>query len=173
MRRILLISTLLALLAVPAAASARTSGGGKPGFVVVRKAADDGGVYGRPVVTAVVRGFVLGRISQEARVDIYQLPGSGQGAQQVSGADVSTTPIRWHGFTGRSYNGSNFRFRAMGGFYRVVVRGSGVYLFAGGHGHVTVRGSSRYPRADGTFSVNGAPFRSLPARPLTQKMGRG
>ena len=38
--------------------------------------------------------------------------------------------------------GSNFRFRAMGGLYRVVVRGTGVYLFAGGtHGHVTVQGS--------------------------------
>ena len=126
------------------------------------------------MVTAVVKGFVLGRISQEARVDIYQLPSAaGQGAPQVAGADVSTRSIRWHGFTGKEYSGSSFRFRAMGGLYRVVVSGSGVYIFAGGHGHVTVRGSSRYPRADGTFSFNGAPFRSLPAAPQTQKMGRG
>jgi hypothetical protein len=121
-----------------------------------------------------VKGFVLGRISQEARVDVYQLPSAaGQGGPQVSGADVSTSSIRWHGFTGKMYSGSDFRFRAMGGFYRVVVRGSGVYLFAGGRGHVTLRGSSVYPHADGVFSVDGAAFRSLPATSLTRKIGRG
>ena len=53
--------------------------------------------------------------------------------------------------------------RATGGTYRVVVRGSGVYLFAGGNGNVTLRGSSVYPRADGTYSVDGRTPRSLPA----------
>jgi hypothetical protein len=172
MRRILLTCALLALLAVPAAASARASTPAKPGFLVVRKAAGDGGVYGRPVVTVVVKGFVLGRVSQEARVDIYHLASaSGQGSPQVKGADVSTAPVRWHGLPGKRYSGSNFRFRAISGFYRVVVRGSGVYVFAGGKGHVMVRGSSRYPSADGTFSVNGSAFRSLPASPLTRKIG--
>ena len=173
MRRILLSCALLALLTLPAAAAAgRASAPAKPGFLVVRKAFDDGGVNGRPVAAVVVRGFVLGRVSQEARVDTYQLP-SAAGQLQVKGTDVSTSPIKWHGFTGKEYSGSNFRFRAMGGFYRVVVRGSGVYLFAGGQGHVTLRGSSHYPRADGTFSVNGGTFRSLPASPLNRKLGRG
>ncbi len=53
------------------------------------------------------------------------------------------------------------------------MRGSGVYLFAGGQGHVNLRGSSRYPRADGTFSLDGGTFRSLPTRPLTRKLGGG
>ena len=56
---------------------------------------------------------------------------------------------------GKVFSGSNFRFRAIGGCYRVVVRGFGVYLFAGGHGHVTLRGSSVNPRADGWYSVDG------------------
>ena len=36
------------------------------------------------------------------------------------------------------------------------MRGSGVYLFAGGHGHVTLRGSSVYPRIDGKYAVDGS-----------------
>jgi hypothetical protein len=174
MRRILLSCAVLVLLILPAATAAPATASSKPGFLVVRNAAGDGGVHGRPVATVVVQGFVLGRLSQEARVDVYQLPSAaGQGAPQVAGADVSTSAIKWHGFTGKEYSGSNFRFRAMGGFYRVVVRGSGIYLFAGGHGHVALRGSSHYPLADGTYSVSGGRFRSLPARLVTRKIGGG
>ena len=173
MRRILLSCVLLALLTLPAAGAARASARqGKPGFLVVRRAAGDGN--SRPVATVVVHGFVLGRLSHEARVDVIQLPSAtGQGAPQVRGADVSTNDIKWHGFPGKEYSGSNFRFRAIGGFYRVVVRGSGIYLFAGGDGHVTLRGSSVYRHHDGLFSVNGGRFSSLPARPLTRQIGRG
>ena len=181
MRRILLSCALLAVLALPAAAAARASAAGKPGFLVVRRAAGDGGVNGRPVATVVVQGFVLGRVSREAQVDIYQLPSAaGQGGPDVKGADVSHRRIRWHGrhqhqhvFTGTRYSGSNFRFRAIGGYYRVVVRGSGVYLFAGGRGHVTLRGSSVYRHKDGTYSVNAGAPRSLPERPVKRKIGRG
>jgi len=172
MRRILLSCTCLAVLLLPAAASARATGQGKPGFLVVRKAVGDGGVNGPPVARLVVQGFVLGRISQESRVDIYQLPtAGGQGAPQAAGADVSRRAVRWHGFTGTEYSGSGFRFRAMGGFYRIVVRGVGVYLFAGGTGNVTLQGSSVYPRSDGNFSLNGRPFRSLPAKPVKSRIG--
>jgi hypothetical protein len=171
MRRILVSCALLMLLALPAAAAAGAPAQAKPGFLVVRRAASDGGVNGRPVATLVVKGFVLGRISQEARVDIYQ-QASAPGPQ-VKGADVSTRPTTWHHFIGKEYRGSNFRFRAIGGFYRVVVRGAGVYLFAGGQGHVTLRGSTRYPTKDGTFSVNGGTFRSMPTNPVARKLGGG
>jgi hypothetical protein len=171
MRRILLSCTCAAVLLVPAAASARAPGHAKPGFLVVRKAVGDGGVNGPPVATVVVQGFVLGRISQEARVDVYQLPtAAGQGAPQAAGADVSKHSVRWHGFTGTEYSGSGFRFRAIGGFYRIVVRGAGVYLFAGGRGNVTLQGSSVYRHADGTFSLNGHAFQSLPAKPVKRRM---
>jgi hypothetical protein len=175
MRRILLSCVLLGVLTVPATAAARASAPAKPGYLVVRKAAGDGGVNGRPVVKLVVRGFVLGRVSQEAQVAVYYLPSKNAGGtpQVQQGADVSTSTRRWHRLPGKVFSGSNFRFRAMGAFYRVVARGSGIYLFAGGHGHVTLRGSSVNPRADGTYSVNGGAFRSLPEGPLQRKMGRG
>jgi hypothetical protein len=92
----------------------------------------------------------------------------------VAGADVSSSPIKYRGrFSGKQYSGSKFRFRAIGGQYRVVVRGSGVYLFAGGHGQVTLRGSSVFQHADGRYAVDGSAWRSLPKKPVTRKIGRG
>ncbi len=174
MRRILLSCALLTALVLPVAAFARASGPARPGYLVVRRAVSDGGVNGRPIVTLVVRGFVLGRVSQEAEVDIYHLPSaSGQGAPQVKGADVSTASVRWHGLPGKRYTGSNFRFRATGGFYRVVVRGAGVYVFAGGRGKVWLRGSSANKKADGTYSVDGSSVRSMPTQLLKRQIGRG
>jgi hypothetical protein len=173
MRRILLSLASVAVLMLPAGASA----GGAPrdaGFLVVRNAAGDGGVYGRPVVTVVVQGFVLGRASQEARVAIYQLPSPvGEGAPQAAGPDVSRHGVRWRHFAGTEYSGSSFRFRAIGGAYRVVMRGSGIYIFAGGHGSVWLHGSSVYPGSDGAYSLDGAAFRSLPARLLKRPIGGG
>lgn len=174
MRRILLSLAGATLLALPAATSAGAAATGKHGFLVVRKAQGDGGLFGPPVVTVVVQGFVLGRASQEARVDVFQLPSSGGGgAAQAVGADVSKTTVRWRHFTGNRYRGSSFRFRAVGGAYRVVIRGSGVYLFAGGQGTVTLHGSSVYRRSDGTYSIGGRAFRSLPPKALTLPIGRG
>ena len=181
MRRFLLSCAILAVLAVPAAATARSSPAAKPGYLVIRKAVGDGGVNGRPVATVVVRGFVIGRVSQEAEVDIYHLPSaSGQGGPSVKGTDLSTAPIRYRvpgrkytGVPGRKYTGSNFRFRAPGGLYRVVVRGSGVYIFAGGRGKVWLQGSSVNRKTDGTYSVNAGRPRSMPTRVLKREIGRG
>lgn len=175
MRRILLSCAILGLLTLPAAAaSARAQDAAKPGYLVVRKAAGSG-PNGPPVVTLVVHGFVLGRVTaqNEATVDIVQLPSQGgQGAPAAANPDISKI-IRWHGFTGHEFGGSGFRFRAMGGYYRVVVRGSGVYLFAGGHGAVKLHGSSFDRTADGTYSVDGGPFRSLPSRTVQRQLGSG
>lgn len=181
MRRILVSCAVLAvLMLVPAAATAETTAAAKPGYVVVKRAVGDGGVNGAPVVTLIVKGFVLGRVSQEARVGIIQLPSvGGQGAPTVVGTDVSSSSIKYRppaanrSFNGKAYRGSNFRFRALGGFYRVVVRGSGVYLFAGGHGHVTIQGSSVYPHKDGRYAVDNGAWRSLPKRPVTRTIGGG
>jgi hypothetical protein len=149
------------VLTVPAAAVARSSAPAKPGYLVVRKAAGDGGVNGQPVVTLVVRGFVLGRVSQEARVAVYYLPSKNAGGtpQVQQGADVSTSARRWNGLPGRVFRGTNFRFRAMGGFYRVVVRLRGVSSPAATA--MSRRGSSVNPRADGWYSVDA---RSAPCR---------
>jgi hypothetical protein len=178
MKRILLSCAVLAVLALPAAAAARVHAQARPGFLVVRKAHADGGVNGHAIVTLVVHGFVLGSVrpQDEARVDIYQLPSTrGQVGPQAAGPDVtrSTTKPWHHRFTGREFRGSGFRFRAMGGYYRVVVRGSGVYLFAGGHGTVTLQGSAFDRRGDGTYAVDGRAFRSLPTKPRTHRIGPG
>ena len=175
MRRILLSCALLAVLSAAAVAAAHASATAKPGYLVVQKGRNDGGVNGKPAVTVVVRpGFVLGRVSQEAAVEIYHLASaSGQGAPQVKGADVSTTSVQWHGLSGKRYSGSSFRFRAPGGLYRVVIRGSGVYVFAGGRGTAWLQGSSASKHSDGAYSVNGGRFRSLPTRVVKRKIGRG
>lgn len=176
MRRFLLICAVLVVLAVPAAA-ARASGHGKAGYLVVQRAVSDGGVRGRPVVTLVMKGgFVLGRASQEAKVEVYHVSAS-QFAVQVKG-DVSSAPALWktpHGATlhGKKYIGSNFRFRITGGLYRVVVRGAGLYVFAGGRGTANLEGSLANPRNDGRFSVDARPWRSMPTRPLKREIGRG
>lgn len=179
MTRILVSCAILGALLLPAAALARSHGRAEPAFLVVRGASGDGGVNGHAVVTLVVHGFVLGRVSQEARVDIYQLPSPrpGQGGPQVSPGEVSTKSTKWRGrgrtFTGKEYNGSGFRFRAMGGYYRVVVRGSGIYLFAGGHGNVTLHGSSFASHADGKYAIDGRRPLSLPTAALKRQLGGG
>jgi hypothetical protein len=174
MRRILLSCAPVAVLVLAAAASAGARGdASSQGFLVLQKAV---GTHGQPVVTLVVEGFFLGRISPraEAQVDIYHLPlRSGEGAPQVIGTDVSHYPVRWRGHQGIEYSGSGFRFSAINGAYRVVVRGSGLYLFAGGHGSVRLRGSSFAPQTDGTYSIDGAAPRSLPTRRLTRQIGGG
>ena len=175
MRRILLSCVSAVVLLLPAAASAGTPGQSrsKPGYLVVKKAAGDGGVNGRPVVTLVVHGFALGRVSatHEAQIDVYHLPG--HGSSQAAGGDKSATGVRWRRLPGTRYSGSGFRFRAIGGFYRVVVRGAGVYLFAGGRGNVRLRGSSFDQSGDGTYALDGAAPRSLPKRMIKLELGRG
>jgi hypothetical protein len=174
MRRILLLLLGVALLVLPAASAAGAAGRSQSGFLVVKRAAGDGGFNGPPVVTVVVHGFVVGRVTQEARVDVYHLQtAAGGGTPQAKGPDVTQSPVRWRSFTGREYSGSGFRFSAIGGFYRVVVRGAGVYLFAGGHGSVWLRGSSVYRNADGFYSLGGRPFRSLPAQTVKRSIGGG
>jgi hypothetical protein len=175
MKRILLGCTLLAALGLPAAALARERAQARPGHLVVRNAAGDGGVNGHATVTLVVQGFVLGSVNprDEARIDIFQLPTpGGQGGPQTT-PNVSKTTVRWNGRKGQEFRGSGFRFRALGGFYRVVVRGSGVYLFAGGIGSVKLHGSSFDPQGDGTYSLNSRVPRSLPTNPVTLQFGRG
>jgi hypothetical protein len=172
MRRILVSCAVVGVLALPAAAIAHSSAAAKPGYVVVRKAVGNGGVNGSPVVNLSVQGFVLGRVTREGQVKIFQLPlVSGRGAPQHT-PGVTARRVHWRGLTGQEYTGSNFRFRAMGGSYRVVIRGTGVYLFAGGQGSVKLQGSS-YVRADGTYSVNGGRPRSLPKRLVKRKIGGG
>jgi hypothetical protein len=60
--------------------------------------------------------------------------------------------------------GSDFRFRAAGGAYKVWIYGSGVDVFAVGTGKVTMQGLPD-SSADGRYSIDGGSWRSLPAVP--------
>ena len=118
---------------------------------------------------------MLGRVSQEARVDVYHLPSAAAGARRRRQARTSRTRVSALArFAGTEYSGSGFRFRAIGGCYRVVVRGAGVYLFAGGHGTVTLHGSSVYPgsRRDVLGRTAGLPL-AAGRRPLSGRSARG
>lgn len=174
MRRILLTIGCIAVLALPAAAAARSQAHAKPGFLVVRNGVTDGGVTGSAVVTVALDGFVLGRVSQEGAVQIFHLgaTASGGGSPQAAGPDISRRAVTWRGVPGTEFSGSGFRFRAIGGVYRVVVYGAGVDVYAAGHGLVTLHGSRSYPTNDGTYSLNGQTARSLPSGEVTRRIGR-
>ncbi len=174
MRRILLLLAGAAILVLPAAAAARPqSDQPAPGFLVVHDASTDGGVTGRPVATVVVHGFVLGRIAQEGAVQLYHLTSSaGSLAAQAAGVDVTRHAVTYHGVVqGTQFSGSDFRFRAVGGFWRVVVYGAGVSLYAGGLGRVRLHGSVDYPGSDGVYSFNGGKFASLPSGVVARTLG--
>jgi hypothetical protein len=174
MRRILLMLGCLAVLALPAAAAARAHTSAKSGFLVVRNGATDGGLRGPAVVTVALDGFVLGRVSQEGAVQIFHLASHANagGTPQAAGIDVSRRAVSWHGVSGTEFSGSGFRFRAVGGVYRVVIHGSGVFVYAAGHGRVTLHGSTSYPTRDGTYSLDGQAPRSLPSGELTRGIGQ-
>jgi hypothetical protein len=170
MRRLLLTSAALLALALSAGAAFGASDG-----TLVIKGADNGdGVTegARSVVTLVVTGFVIGRVTDQGRIRIYDLDPTDQGAPDVTGAGTGTpvkfTPSTGPAVTGTEWYGSNFRFRAVNGTFRVVIWGSGVYVFASGQGKVWMTGNPANRNNDGTYSLDGSDFVSLPlATPLT------
>jgi hypothetical protein len=161
-RQTVFICVSLLLLAVPAAALAAQAGP-YDGTLVVKNGSAPRGV---PVVTLVIRGAAIGEVSGVGKIVIDD-PTPGDGFDpEVTGAD-------WHRDSGDSgtatvWGGTDFRFRAVGGVYKITIYGAGVSLVASGHGTVTLAGSSDTPTRDGVFSLNGGDFRSLPATPTKQ-----
>ena len=162
MLRTVLICASLATLAVPAVALA-TQAGPDDGTLVVKNGSAPRGV---PVVTLVIRGAAIGQVAGVGKIVIDD-PTPGDGFDpEVTGAD-------WHRDSGNSgtatmWGGTNFRFRAVGGVYKITIYGSGIDLVASGHGTVTLAGTTDTPSRDGVFSLNGGDFRSLPATPTKQ-----
>jgi len=140
---------------VPAAALAVHAAIGDGTLVVTNGSAP----RGTPVVTLVVHGAAIGYIAQGTIV--IDDPTPNDGAPEVTNAtshkDVSDTIQKWGGL--------DLRFRAVGGSYRITIYGTGVDLVASGHGNVILAGSTDLPTRDGTYSLNGADPRSLPATP--------
>jgi hypothetical protein len=160
MRRLAVITVSVLALAVPAAAWALTQSPGD-GTLVVKNGAGPRGV---PVVTLVITGAAIGHVSGLGTIFIEDLNPNDPASPEVTGAsyrkDVSDTVTKW--------GGVDFRFRAVGGAYRITIYGSDVDMSAVGHGFVWLTGLSDPTAGDGVYSLNGANFRSLPATTLAK-----
>jgi len=158
MRRLALICAPLLALAAPTVAWALTAGP-NDGTLVVKNGTAPKGV---PVVTLVITGAAIGHVSNFGTIVIDDATPGDPYSPEVSNADwhkdVSDTATKW--------SGTNMKFRAVGGTYKITIYGSDVDLSAVGHGVVTLAGMPDTTVGDGTYSLNGDPFHSLPASPL-------
>jgi len=157
MRRYALVSAALLALGAPAAAWALTQGP-NDGTLVVKDGTAPKGV---PVVTLVITGAAIGHITNYATIVIDDTTTNDPYGPEVTNSDwhkdVSDTATKW--------GGTNMKFRAVGGTYKITIYGSDVDLSAVGRGVVTLAGMPDTPSGDGTYSLNGDPARSLPATP--------
>jgi hypothetical protein len=163
MRRLVFTCALLGALAIPAAALAVQSDPGDGSLVV--RGGDNGDGIGpgtRPVVSLVINGFVIGHVSGQGRIAIYDTDATDQASPEVTGATRLRDWTLQNGIAASSWQGTNFSFRAVGGTFKVVVWGSGVYVFASGQGKVTLTGSVDSSQSDGSYSLNGLPWLSIP-----------
>lgn len=152
MRRLIGFTVLVIALAVPAAAFALAA------------AADDGSLSVKAGVGHVVlspfNGSTLGRVAS-GRVTIVDQSLTGSGSADVWGCDnlhlAATDRVT-------VCSGTNLRFRAIDGRYKIVVRGSGINLSVVGRGTATLDGSGDDPGvdSDGLYSLNDGAYRSLP-----------
>ena len=156
---------LLAAVVCPAAALACRAARGD-GTLVVEKGSAPTAV---PVVTLVIKGTVVGRLSSGSpdlldTVVIDQQQGSGQfNADPAGGTRLETTGVT---STRTKYVGSDFRFRAVdSNSFRVTIYGSGVNIFAVGQGKVTLQGMPNQTTNSGRYSLEGQQFQPLPTTP--------
>lgn len=147
--------TLLAVcLAIPAAAFA-VAGGTDDGTLSVRNGIGKVGLE--------FDGSVLGRVVGRGSIKIvYAFPSDGAGVNVFGCDDLFQTDTK----TVCSSDGKGLpvRFRAIGGSYKIVLGGSGIYLSAVGTGTVTMNGAGDNPDVgfDGRYSINDEPYKSLP-----------
>jgi len=66
--------------------------------------------------------------------------------------------------TTTTWGGTKVRFRIIGGYFRIVVRGRGINLSLVGTAKVTLSGAGTAD--DGSYSVNGGDYLALPDFPL-------
>jgi hypothetical protein len=156
MRRLVVFTLLALALVVPAVALAVVDG------------ADDGSLSIRngtgKMLLSPFNGTTIGRIAHGRVVVTDPLFGDGAGVdfwgceKRDDKSDVTIV-----------CSGDNIRFRAVGGKYRIFVRGVGIYLSAVGHGSVLIDGRGDDPSVnyDGVFSLNDGSYRSLPNAPQT------
>ena len=146
MRRLLTFGLLVAL-ALPAASAARTYGA-TDGTLSVQDA--------RGTITISARGGVIGSFARGSVTISDPIDGDGTGPI-VTGDDFP--PIEKNDTT-TTWRGTKVRFRIIGGYFRIVLRGRGINLSLVGKGNVTVDGAGTGD--DGSYSVNGGDYLALP-----------
>jgi len=146
MRRLLTFGLLVAL-ALPAASAARTYGA-TDGTLSVQAA--------RGTITISARGGVIGSFARGSVTISDPIDGDGTGPI-VTGDDFP--PIEKNDTT-TTWRGTKVRFRIIGGYFRIVLRGRGINLSLVGKGNVTVDGAGTGD--DGSYSVNGGDYLALP-----------
>ncbi len=165
MRRLAMLCLPVIALALPATALALHDASGD-GTLVVKNGTAPRGV---PVVTLVINGTAIGHVSTGSpdladKVVIDDPNNTNDiGASLTNGAPSLTRTTLSD--TKTSFVGSDFRFRAAGGVYKIWVYGSGVDIFAVGKGTVVLQGSPDSSGPDGRYSLNGTDWHSLPAVP--------
>jgi hypothetical protein len=152
MRRALVLSSLALLAAAPTA-------------LAVGRSSDDGTLSvkrGRGMVSMTLNGVAIGRVAH-GRVTVTDVDGDGRGLD-VWGCDRVPKTAPATGSDTSTCTGADLRFRAVGGKWKIVVRGSGMYLSVVGRGTVTLDGRGGFDATeDGVFSFNDDPYQSLPA----------
>jgi hypothetical protein len=147
MGRILLLTTLLAAFTVPLALAADTPG---DGTLSVKR--------GRGALVLKLKGTVIGRV-KNGRVQIRDLRPFDPNDPQVSCGRSRKHNILTGVWTCK---GRNIGFRVADGRFNVNVRGTGIWISAVGRGPVTLDGAGDQGIADGQFSIDDAPYQSLP-----------
>jgi hypothetical protein len=111
-----------------------------------------------------VKGSIIGRFANGS-ITIEELSPD-EGTEPVVRGYKS---FRWgrNGNT-RTYTGKNVRFRLIGGRYRVLFNGRGLFFSLVGRGRVMLDGNGSLPDGvfyDGFYSLNGTEEESLPDEP--------
>jgi hypothetical protein len=148
MRRLLPFAVLALVLALPAGAAARVDGA-NDGTLSVKDA--------RGVMTVQGRGGVIGTIAKGSITITDPVDGDGTGPI-ITGDDFP--PVE-RSETTTTWRGNKVRFRIIGGWFKIVLRGRGINLSFVGKGQVILNGAGT--EDDGTYAVNGSEYNIVPA----------
>jgi hypothetical protein len=154
MRR-LLLTLLVALIAVPAAlASSRATGDG----VLELKAVD--GTVAIGTYAAPAKGALWGQMDK-GKLTVYD-PLSGDGSVYVSGWDTKApVDLQGDGPDATQYTGTNLHFRVTGGRYKLTLTGQSIDLTAVGVGIAKLAGDPTVDDA-GSYSLNSGKWIDVP-----------
>ena len=155
MRRTAVLGVCLAVLVLPAAVSAMVSAPGDGSLVV--KDASGPRTGNVPVVALTITGAAIGHVDQG-----HIVIDNGATAEVTQGAGILWRKDVKNSDTAQMWGGTDFKFRAVGGKYAILIYGSGIDVVALGTGTVTLTGLVDDPLNDGTYSLNGKAFVSLP-----------